>query len=328
MAQKRIFVSHSHDEKRLAAAWRKLLERISDKRLEVWYSSDRALDGGIGPGERWRKKVIRELERREVVLALFTPESQEKPWIFFECAFAEGRRDDADSTVQEVIPVVYYMDLERLPSPLQDLSAIRGDDVEGVQRLAERLIFSPSTPKSALTAWRTENEKAFRKYERSVDKHNETRREISLFYGTFHARIVAKGLRGEWYAKWTQRDGDKEYVYALDTHDVKTTRDRIRFVGSAQKIGKGKQTKSYPMEGLVSSRRVVSLSYWSEGTMPISGTALLRLSPDGTLMQGTWEGYTTLDTRDPDGIGHVRGRVAFVREESELEELFPEAQPL
>ena len=129
----KVFISHAHEERRLAEAWKTLLMQITGFTIDVWYSSDRDPSGGIGYG-RWRERIGHRLEEAEAILAIFTPESASRPWIFFETAFAMGL-----STKKLVIPIVYYMSKEYLPSPLQDQQSYRGDEQDEVFDLCKRL---------------------------------------------------------------------------------------------------------------------------------------------------------------------------------------------
>jgi hypothetical protein len=297
----KVFISHSHDEQLLAEAWKDLFGSLAPG-IEVWYSSDRDPSGGVGTG-RWREKIGQELERANVVLAIFTPESANRPWIFFECAFAMGLSEE-----KAVIPIIYYMLKDALPSPLQDQQTFQGDDRNGLMELSKRLI--------QMHAKKLVNEQflalAVDAYLNQVGIHRQKRLEKGLFYGHFHTYETAKKLEGEWFAKWTklQKDG-KEIVFEVDTLKISTTECRIRIVG------KGQKGALYPMEGIVSSKGHVALSYWSQEEITICGTVLLELIGGNRLMEGTWEGFTakTLDDR----LALIKGRVVIGRDKSKVE---------
>ena len=95
----KIFISHSHTEQILADAWKNLLEDLGTS-IETWYSSDLTSCGGIGIG-KWCEKIEKELKDAEIVLAIFTPESKDKPWIYFECAYVLGMNKN-----KGVIPII------------------------------------------------------------------------------------------------------------------------------------------------------------------------------------------------------------------------------
>ena len=128
-------------------------------------------------------------------------------------------------------------------------------------------------------------------------------------------------MKGVWFACWTQIGADgREQVFESDKLLAWTTKERIRFVGTSAKIGSddvGVSARYYPMEGVVSNKGWVALSYWSGGTIPICGTVLLRPSgATGQILEGYWQGYTTPDiNKDPD---FVRGRVVLARKEDRV----------
>lgn len=90
--------------------------------------------GGIGPG-RWREKVEMELEGADIIVAILPPESARRPWNGFETAYAPGMREDKD-----VVPIVFFTDLEILPSPLRNLNCFRGDNLDGVKTLCGKML--------------------------------------------------------------------------------------------------------------------------------------------------------------------------------------------
>ena len=81
----------------------------------------------------------------------------------------------------------------------------------------------------------------------------------------------------------------------------------------------------YPMEGVVSKSGWVALSYWSGGTIPICGTALLGpRGSSGELLIGTWQGYTAKDLNDDPVF--TTGRVVMSRSKRVAEEYWSELE--
>lgn len=119
-------------------------------------------------------------------------------------------------------------------------------------------------------------------------------------------------MGGAWFAKWTQiRDDGREDIFEIDELDVTVTKNRIRMVG------RGRKGALHPVEGVVSSKGHVALSYWSESDLSICRTALLELISGNHIIVGTWEGFTakTLDER----LRYVRGRVVMSRDREKME---------
>ncbi|MFQ5598795.1 MAG: toll/interleukin-1 receptor domain-containing protein [Nitrospiria bacterium] len=301
----KIFISHAHGERRLAAAWKTLFEDLGAS-IDAWYSSDRNPGGGMASGA-WREKVEQALREADMVLGLYTPESKEKPWLYFECAYAMGMEKK-----NAVIPIVYYMEKRELPSPLQNIQIYLGDNRDSLKRLYGVLIdrYGGKHVKEKII------DVALDDYFEKVETHNQKRLGKSLFHGHFHEVGTAKKMEGEWFAKWTQFPADgkpgKEQVF--ETHPMKiwTTKERLRLVG------KGKDWADYyPMEGVVSAKGYVALSYWrSQGEIPICGTALLELIGGNRIMEGIWEGYTGKTLRER--LALVKGRVVIARDEVEV----------
>ena len=296
----KIFISHTHDEQLLAKAWKTLFEDLGTS-IEAWYSSDPS--GGIGSG-RWRDKVVKELQEADIVFGLFTPESKTRPWIYFECAFAMGMDEG-----KEIIPIIYYMSNDALPSPLQNLQIFQGEESISLKKLYRILIeqYKGKPVKEKIL------DLVLQDYLEQVEIHNRQRLAKGLFHDHFHTYDTAKKLDGEWFAKWTQiqKDGE-EAIFEMDTLKIWTTEDRLRVVGKGMKGG------LYPMEGIVSSKGHVALSYWSQGGVPICGTTLLELIGGNRIMEGTWEGFTakSLDER----LSLVKGRVVIGRDKSKVED--------
>ncbi|GAC1588195.1 MAG: hypothetical protein NVS4B1_32150 [Ktedonobacteraceae bacterium] len=135
MREIKILISHNAAEESLAEAWKKLLETISLKAIEVWFSSDTSPLGGMKIGEEWRGDLYERLKECNLVLALQTPVSAGKPWIMWECGVASGVGKE-----RGIIPIVYGMERGGLPNPLNTYQMYRGDEKEQVRQVCERLI--------------------------------------------------------------------------------------------------------------------------------------------------------------------------------------------
>ena len=298
----KIFISHAYDEKQIAKAWKELFEKLESK-IEVWYSSDITPGGGIGIG-RWREKISQELKDADIVFSIFTPESSNRPWIVFESAYAMGLSDE-----KEVIPIIYYMKPQSLPSPLQELQIYNGDTRERVIELCKRIINrikTNSIDKDVLKAWGDH----INIYMKQIEIHSKERQKKALFYGDFHTYDTAKKLEGDWWAKWTQiNDDGTETIWQIQPITIETTNWRIRMIGDAA------QGVLSPFEGVVSSKGYIALSYWVQGDSAICGTILLEII--GTIMEGVWRGYTAPTTRER--IYLVEGRVFMSRDKIETE---------
>jgi len=300
-----VFISHAHEQQDLAKAWKVLLGAIAPKSVKVWYSSDRDPLGGVGAG-RWRDKLGTELDTAELVLALCTPESASKPWLMFECATAMSR-----STAKTVIPVLYYMNEDELPSPLADLQCYRGDLEDGVAALCAKEVLRKKLTRPLL--------KRVREYLQRVELNRQARDGRPFLRDEFHAFRTARQLEGRWFAKWTKPDDSGVQTdWVQDSMELTTTKERLAAVGKTER------GLFYPMEGIVSSRGHVALVYWSRGSIPICGTVLLEITIGrGDFMEGVWQGYDgTIDER----LALIGGHVALGRDLARVKKWSPTAK--
>jgi hypothetical protein len=297
----KIFISHSSKEKHLADAWQELLKRLEPS-IETWHSNDEDPDGGMDAGN-WRNQIEQELQQTDLVLAIFTPESKGKPWIYFESAYVLGMGEN-----KNVIPVLYDMEKEELLSPLQDMYKCKGDSNNEMVNLCNQLV----TKSNGKPVNQELLDMALTKYFCEVEEHKLERMGESLFHGHFHNHQAAQKLEGTWFARWAQLIGDEETVF--ETHPLKvwTTQSRIRITGR----GKKDATSDYPMEGVVSSSGYVALTYWSQDEIPICGTALLKLIGGNRIMTGTWQGITAATLKEE--LQLMAGKVIIARDESDL----------
>ena len=282
---------------------------------EVWYSNDFRSHGGMEP-KPWRQQVRDQLGQSRVVLALVTPESHERPWIIYECAFAQGLSAD-----KRIIPVVYFMKPKNVSEVLREQNEYSGDECDSVRVLCGKLIALNTTTRvtsDVYKSWEPELDV----YMEQVRAYNMERLGRSLFDDRWHNNETAERMRGQWFAKWTQQHDDgSEDIFEVDTVEVWPTDFRIRFVGTSVK--KGLQDKTYyPMEGVVSSTGDVVLSYWSEPHKLPCGVVLLECVTGATL-DGHWQGLTSPDIRKK--RQRIRGRVVIARDKEIVDEHFLEA---
>lgn len=134
MAYLNVLVSHAHDEKALAGAWKTLLESTSSGAVETWFSSDSHPDGGIDIGTEWRSQLYERLAACDFVLAIQTPLSAGRPWIMWECGVASGI-----DRVRGIIPVVFSLGRGDLANPLKSYQVYQGEDEGDVRETCVRL---------------------------------------------------------------------------------------------------------------------------------------------------------------------------------------------
>lgn len=329
MNELKVFISHHHEEKLLAQAWQNLIKTMTMGACIPWYSSDERVEGGGSPGE-WHKQIKKKIKKADIILVLVTPVSNEKPWLFFESGLASGQK-------KEIIPVYYFMKQTAINSVFSSIQSYQGDRVDGekgIKDLCGKLMHSHlgnKPPDEAMTPWASWIEQ----YMEEVNEERENSFARTLFHDHFHNFDAAESLEGDWFAKWTQiYDDDRpEDVFEVDSLLIWTTDTRIRLVGASTKSGinnlsikASDEAKHYPMEGVVSRSGWVALSYWSAGTIPICGTALLiPIGASGELLEGTWQGFTSRDINDTPTF--TRGKVVMSKSLNVVEDYWPELTP-
>jgi len=190
MPFQKILISHAHDEKGLASAWKELIETISSGAIEVWFSSDTHASGGIAVGQEWRQDLFRKLAESDFILAIQTPFSFTRPWIMWECGVASGV-----DKVRGIIPIVYLMGSGDLANPLSTYQVYQGEDPERVREVCERLAHAARlTPATFIL------DEAIKMYLRAVDLHRPRkplRTEQMLLWRDRFEKLIQSGRANE-----------------------------------------------------------------------------------------------------------------------------------
>lgn len=180
---------------------------------------------------------------------------------------------------------------------------------DSVLDLCKSLFFIEGViPEYMLAAW----DAIYDRFRGALDSQKIVAETRSLFSDHFHNHQRAKAMDGYWLADWyyIDKDGNSQ-VFEKDELCIWTTDDRIRVVGFNTKIGIGDLgdiAKYYPMEGVVSAKGWIALSYWSAGTIQFCGTVLLEeAGSTGLHFAGTWEGYTAKSLIER--ASHTKGAV-------------------
>jgi len=150
----KILISHAHDERQLAEAWKNLLEDVLMGVIECWFSTDKTPEGGMPIGQEWRNKLNNELAECDFVLAIQTSRSSGRPWIMWECAIVAGIAKGCEllkslcepSKERGIIPVIYSMDKGDLTNPLGSYQVYIGNSNDGVIEVLERLANAAGLP--------------------------------------------------------------------------------------------------------------------------------------------------------------------------------------
>src|SRR5204862_301550 len=117
--QPTVFISHATSDAEFANALRDEINKVFANRLNVFSTSS---PGTIPVGSDWLAEIERKLESTQAVIAIVTPVSIERPWLWFElgATWAKGRQ--ATARIYPVcVPEIVIADL---PAPLDRLQAL------------------------------------------------------------------------------------------------------------------------------------------------------------------------------------------------------------
>jgi len=108
----RAFLSYAHEDDEVAAA---LAKQLAKAKVQVWNPSR-----DVDPGENWSLKMGEALEKADVLIVLFSPNSAKSPWIRREVEYAlTSPRLEGRLIVVEVKPT------KNMPWILRKLQPIR-----------------------------------------------------------------------------------------------------------------------------------------------------------------------------------------------------------
>lgn len=128
---KKIFVSHSHPDKPLVDALKKLIESIFKNSVLLSISSEKAEEEGVEAGEEWKKWIHEKITECDIMLVVMTPYSVQRPWVMKEVGFAQGKD-------KVIVPLLFGLGGNAIPPPLQDLQAVQGDEKQDVLRVLKK----------------------------------------------------------------------------------------------------------------------------------------------------------------------------------------------
>lgn len=131
----RVFISHATTDGEFAAAVKQELEKVFANGIDVFCTSS---PGAIQPGLDWLAEVEARLGDSQAVIAIITPVSLERPWLWFEIGASWGRGRGGDVRIYPLCAP--EIDLGDLPAPLDRLQALSMGRAHDLKMLFEALI--------------------------------------------------------------------------------------------------------------------------------------------------------------------------------------------
>src|SRR5882724_1390365 len=130
-----VFISHASTDAEFANAVKQEIEKVFANGVDVFSTSS---SGAIDVGTDWLAEIEARLARAQAVIAIVTPVSIERPWLWFEvgATWAKGRQQ-----ATKIYPLCApEIDLSRLPSPLDRLQALSMGKAADLKLLFQALI--------------------------------------------------------------------------------------------------------------------------------------------------------------------------------------------
>jgi hypothetical protein len=130
-----VFISHASTDAEFANAIKHEIEKVFANGVSVFSTSS---PGTIAVGSDWLAEIEKRLESAKAVVAVVTPVSIERPWLWFEigATWAKGRTDQT-----RIYPLcVPEVDMADLPAPLDRLQALSLGKAADVKLFFQQLI--------------------------------------------------------------------------------------------------------------------------------------------------------------------------------------------
>lgn len=130
-----LFVSHASSDGEFANAVKQEIEKVFANGLNVFCTSS---PGAISVGVDWLSDIEQKLGVAQAVIAIVTPVSIERPWLWFEigATWSKGRSGDC-----KIYPLcAAEIELSNLPSPLDRLQALSMGKAADLKLLIDALI--------------------------------------------------------------------------------------------------------------------------------------------------------------------------------------------
>ncbi len=131
----KLFISHATSDGEFANAVKAEIEKVFANGVSVFCTSS---PGAIPVGTDWLTDIEGKLRSAQAVIAIVTPISIERPWLWFEigATWSSGRSGDC-----HIYPLcVSEIDLSTLPAPLNRLQALSLGKAADLKMLFEALI--------------------------------------------------------------------------------------------------------------------------------------------------------------------------------------------
>jgi len=129
-----LFISHATSDGEFANAVKQEIEKVFANGVNVFCTSSPTIPAGTD----WLTDIENKLESAQAVIAIVTPVSIERPWLWFEIGATWGKGRSGDCRTYPLCAP--EINLSELPSPLDRLQALSMGKAQDLKLLFEALI--------------------------------------------------------------------------------------------------------------------------------------------------------------------------------------------
>jgi hypothetical protein len=130
-----LFISHATSDGDFAVAVKREIEKVFANGISVFCTSS---PGTIPVGTDWLSDIEDKLGRAQAVVAIVTPVSVERPWLWFEIGATWGKGRTGDCKIYPLCAP--EIDLADLPAPLDRLQALSMGRAPDLKQLFKELV--------------------------------------------------------------------------------------------------------------------------------------------------------------------------------------------
>src|SRR3989304_2142670 len=130
-----LFISHATSDGEFAEAVKQEIDKVFANEINIFSTSS---PGAIPAGNDWLSDIENRLNTAQAIIAIVTPVSIERPWLWFEigATWLNGRKGDC-----RIYPLcTQEINLSELPEPLSRLQALSLGRATDLKMLFEELI--------------------------------------------------------------------------------------------------------------------------------------------------------------------------------------------
>lgn len=131
----KLFISHATSDGEFASIVKQEIEKVFANGVDVFCTSS---PGTIAAGTDWLNEIEMRLASAQAVIAIVTPVSVERPWLWFEVGATWNRGRTGECKIYPLCAP--EIEISSLPSPLDRLQALSMGKAQDLKMLFEALI--------------------------------------------------------------------------------------------------------------------------------------------------------------------------------------------